>query len=303
MEKIYALGIDIGGTNIRMGIVDNDYELTSYERRSSQDLLGENAIPSLIAAVKEYMARECQGRKISAISVGIPGAVSGNGSFVYSVPKLHGLEGKELGHLMSEALDNIPVFVGHDVIFLLKHDIVTMNLDPERNKSILGFYVGTGFGNAIYLNGQFHNGRHGVTGELGHIPLYGVEDVCDCGAVGCVETRCCGKALADLVKAEFPDVFIGDIFTKCGNDPRIIKFVKECAIPIATEITLLDPDYVLLGGGVISMPDFPIDMLKDEIRNRTRHPLPAEDLEFVLATDGQNNGVIGGAMTVLDQMA
>ena len=301
MSKSYALGIDIGGTNIRMGIVDTDFELTSYERRSSQELLAGDSVNNLIEAVRDYLAREAAGRTICGISIGIPGAVSKNGSYIYSVPYLHGLQGVELGHIMEEAL-GIPVFVGHDVIFLLMHDIKEMNLDPDKNKTILGMYLGTGLGNALYLDGHFFNGKHGVTGELGHIPLYGVDDVCGCGAVGCVETRCCGNALAKLTKSLFPDCFIGDVFTKHGDDPRIQQFVRECAIPMASEITLLDPDYVILGGGVISMPDFPIALLEDEIRRRTRHPLPADDLVFIHATDGQNNGVIGGAMVIFDRL-
>ena len=301
MEKRYLLGVDIGGTNIRMGIVDEDGGLTGFERQSSQALLGENAIPALIGALRDYLGRNDPDRRVVCIAIGIPGQVSKDHSYVYSIPKVQGLQNTDLGNRIRQALE-IPVYVGHDVDFLLFHDIRKMDLDPDRSRSILGIYLGTGFGNSLYLNGAIHSGKHGVAGELGHIPLYGVEDVCNCGAVGCVETRCCGQALEALVNREFPDCFIADIFEKHGDDPRIIQFVKDCALPIATEVTLLDPDYILMGGGVIMMRGFPIQLLEQEVRLRSRHPLPSEDIHFLYATDSQSSGVVGGCMAALEWM-
>ncbi len=295
------MGVDIGGTNIRMGIVSDDGALSCFERQGCQALLSENAIPSLIGALQDYLKRSDPDGRVICAAIGIPGQVSKDHSYVYSIPKVQGLQNTDLGNRISEAL-GMPVYVGHDVDFLLFHDMQKMNLDPERNRTILGIYLGTGFGNSLYLNGRFHSGRHGVAGELGHIPLYRVEDVCNCGAVGCVETRCCGQALEELVKREFPDCFIAEIFAKHGDDPRIIQFVKDCAIPIATEVTLLDPDYVMMGGGVIMMRNFPIQLLEAEVRLRARHPLPSEDLQFVYATDSQTSGVVGGCMVALDWM-
>lgn len=299
MDKRYVLGVDIGGTNIRMGIVDSENTLSDFERRGSQALLRENAVPNLVNAIRGYLSLAEHGGEISGIAVGVPGQVNKDHSQVYSVPKVQGLENRNLGAELAEAL-GLPVFVDHDVNLLLLHDIRAMELDPERNRTILAFYLGTGFGNSMYLNGSIHLGKHGVAGELGHIPLYGVEDVCNCGAAGCVETRCCGQYLAQLVSGEFPDCLISDIFTRHGDDPRIQKFVRDCALPIATEVTLLDPDYILLGGGVITMRDFPLPLLEEEIRRRTRHPLPAGDLHFVYASDSQANGVLGGGMAVLE---
>lgn len=302
MDKMKVLGVDIGGTNIRMGLVDGSYTLTGFERQSTQALLAENAVDHLVGAIRDYLSRTPGAEDVAAVSVGVPGQVGRDKSYVYSVPKVHGLQNTDLGARLSAGL-GLPAYVAHDVDFLLTHDIRTMALDPERKRTILGFYVGTGFGNVLYLNGSIHAGKHGVAGELGHVPLYGVEDACSCGAVGCVETRCCGQFLADLAAREFPDCHIGEIFTRHGSDPRIVNFVKDCAIPIATEITILDPDYVLLGGGVITMPDFPLRLLEDEIRFRSRHPLPAEDIHFVYASDSQANGVIGGAMLTMDWLA
>ena len=299
MEKKYYLGVDVGGTNVRMGIVSSDLELVCYERVGCKDLLGDQAIPNLIEALQAFLAKNDPDDKVCAVSIGVPGSVSKDHDYVYSVPKVQGLQNTNLGTRMSEGL-NKPVYIAHDVEALLLYDVATLELDPDRSRSIIGMYLGTGFGNCLYLNGRIYSGKHGVAGELGHIPLYGVTDVCNCGAVGCAETRCCGQALTELVSREFPDCFIGDIFTKHGDDPRIIQFVKDCAMVIATEVTLLDPDYVLMGGGVIAMKDFPIALMEEEVRKRARHPLPSEDTQFVYTTDAQTSGVVGGCIAAMD---
>lgn len=300
MDNMKVLSIDIGGTNIRMGLVDSNYELTGFERRPSQQVLGgSDAVLNLIAEIQDYLKRMAGEEGVAAIAIGIPGQVSRDRSYVYSVPQIQGLQATDLGGRIKAAL-SVPVYIGHDVEFLLTHDIYAMNLDPERNRTILGFYLGTGLGNALYINGSIYAGKHGVAGELGHIPLYGVEDVCNCGSVGCAETRCSGFYLSKLIEREFPDCQIGEVFVKHGNHPLITKFVKDYAYPLAAEISILDPDCVLIGGGVSTMQDFPAKMLEDEVRLRSRQPLPAQDLQFFYASDSQTNGVIGGGMAALE---
>ncbi len=310
MDNRLFLGVDIGGTNIRVGLVDEAYHLIEPDHYSTRLLLGEDSVDALIRIVRGYLDKTGCKERVAAITVGIPGTVDKDHNHVYGVTYIHGLQGIPLGQLMQDAF-GIPVFVEHDVVLLMLHDIRSMDLDPERNKTIIGCYIGTGFGNALYVGGRMHFGAHGVSGELGHIPLYGVEDACSCGShYGCAETRCCGRYLEHLVAQEFPDCHIGDIFLKHGNDPRIRKFVQDCALPIATEITILDPDLVILGGGVIAMQGFPTKYLEAEIRRLTRHPLPANDIHFVYTMDGlvftsngQNTGVIGGGMAAMEHLA
>ena len=290
-----VLGIDIGGTNIRMGLVNEALVLSCFERQDCQELLQGDAVTQLTGAIRKYIQRT-GADDIAAIASGVPGQVSRDRCRIYSVPQVQGLENIDLGRILSDEF-GIPTYIAHDVDFLLTHDIQTMNLDPEHNRTIVAFYLGTGFGNALYINGAMHSGKHGVCGELGHTPLYGVKDSCSCGAIGCVETRCSGRRLAELTAQLFPDCHISDVFTKHGSAPQILDFVRDCALVMATEITILDPDYVLLGGGVVAMKDFPTSFLETEIRAHTRHPLPAEDIQFVYAYSGQSNGVVGGAMS------
>lgn len=288
------IGIDIGGTNIRMGYVSPDGGLEHFEKKSSSMFFGDGAVENLTDEIRAYIKKYKLEDKVLAISVGVPSMVSKDKSFVYSTPNLKGLENMDLGHLLQKALD-IPVYVDRDVNYLLINDIKKYNLDPEGDKTIIGMYLGTGFGNAIYINGSLHVGKNGVAGELGHIPFYGLTDSCTCGNEGCCEARCSGMHLQRICAEHFPDTNISDVFTKHSNHPEIQNFIDTLAIPISTEITILDPDYVIMGGGVMIMKDFPMERLIKQIKHRTRHPLPSENIEFVFPEHTQTGGVIGGA--------
>lgn len=301
MKDEFVLGIDIGGTNLRLGAVDRAGTVSFFEKMPSPPILAQNAVENLAAAVRDYLARHSLAGRVAAVSIGVPSTVSRDKSYIYSSPNLLGLQNMDLGREMRARL-GVPAFIDRDVNYLLTYDIVKLGLDPERNRTILGFYVGTGLGNAVYLEGHLYAGRHGVAGELGHIPLYREKRPCGCGNSGCCETLCSGYHLADLCREHFPDCPIGEVFTRHGADPVLADFIDTLALPMASEITLLDPDCIVLGGGVLHMADFPMPQLLCAIRRYTRPPFPKNDLDFRFAENSQACGVAGGALVTFQRL-
>lgn len=112
-----VIGIDIGGTNLRLGCVSADGQLEHFERKSSAPMLKEGAVDVLCGEIMDYMERHSLKGAIDAVSVGVPSAVSKDKSFVYSTPNLKGLENIDLGHLLEKKL-GIRVFVDRDVNYL-----------------------------------------------------------------------------------------------------------------------------------------------------------------------------------------
>lgn len=296
-----VIGIDIGGTNFRIGCVDSDGNLTNFEKKSSSALLGDGAVDILAEEIKNYIKNYSLEGTILAVGIGVPSAVSRDKSFVYSTPNLKGLENIDLGRMLTERID-LKVFIDRDVNYLLYHDIKRYQLDPERRNTILGIYLGTGFGNAMYINGRPYAGKNGVAGEVGHTPFWKFDEPCPCGNTGCIELRCSGIWLRKLRDAYFPETDISDIFTKHGGDDKIREYIDTLAYPIATEITILDPDYVVMAGGVMCMKDFPMEQLVMKIKRKTRHPYPADNLEFVYPEPSQSAGVIGGGLSVHSEL-
>ena len=141
-----------------------------------------------------------------------------------------------------------------------------------------------------------HLGKTGAEGELGHIPVKGNDLVCGCGNVGCVETIASGMYLEQLVEKRFPETPIKQAFVEHADDPALVEFIDNLSLPITTAINILDPDAVIIGGGVSVMPGFPRERLMERIHARARKPEPNASLEVVFSQPRQENGVIGAGI-------
>ncbi|MDD6200666.1 MAG: allose kinase, partial [Firmicutes bacterium] len=247
----------------------------------------------LIQAVKAYRAVAERKANILAVSVGIPAALDKERRVVLQAPNVPGLDGQPMAELLEKAL-GLPVFLSKDVDLLLTYDLMEQKL-PE-DSLIVGIYFGTGIGNSIYCNGRLLVGKNGVAGELGHIPQLHSEAVCGCGNVGCMEPVGGGRRLEELCGTVFPGTHVSQIYLRHGDAPEVRAQVDAMAATVATEVNILDPDYVIIGGGLTQMAGFPRDYFLERIRVRARKPSPMENLDIRFARPNQENGIIGAGI-------
>ena len=303
--KDRIIGIDIGGTHLRMGAVDHAGQVTCFEKRESSEVCGSGgSARRLVALIRDYLARNGLAERALAIAIGFPSTVSRNKRTVYNSPNLpiggaDGLDGQDVVALLETAL-GLPAFLDRDTIFLLQYDLVRLNL---RDKGCtIGVYYGTGIGNAVFLDGKFLTGKHGVAAELGHIPYYGSKNICGCGSRGCAETHAGGYVLRNLWQEHFSNEPFCEIFSRHADDACILAFIEAMAIPLATELNLFDPDQVIIGGGVVEMADFPMERLLGYVREFVRKPYPGEDYALIRASTVPEIGVVGAAYYAMERM-
>jgi len=294
----YVIGVDIGGTHLRIGAVTPNRELCFFQKNKIKNILRDNnPIESLASFIKEYIEENLGLSEVLGIGLGFPSVISKDKKSIYSTPNLESLSNINIVDPLEKIL-KIPVYIENDVNYLLQYEISQRNI--LHDEIVLGFYIGTGFGNSIYLFNQFLSGKNGAAGELGHIPVFGIEEGCVCGNTSCIETHASGKKLVYLHQSYFADVPFEEIFTKYADDLRIKEFVQTLAIPISTEINIFDPDLIILGGGVVGMKDFPKEQLEESIIRHSRKPYPAYDLVIEYAEDTNAAGVLGAAMCIYD---
>lgn len=296
MEKRFVLGIDVGGTNIRAGLVDEQYRLHEFAIVKTAGITADNrTVENFIAYIREFLAENAASKNVAAISVGFPSTIDSTRRIVVSTPNIPGMDNLHFVDVLEKEL-GIPTFVNRDVNMLMLFDMYKGSVPSEG--ITVGFYLGTGLGNAISINGEVWLGKNGVAAELGHIPTRDGEalGVCGCGNVGCMELFASGKYLQQLCDTYFEGTFIGDIFEKHGDHEIIRKFINDLAIPIAAEITILDPNYIILGGGLTQMKAFPKELLSKSIHKYTRKPYPEQNLEFIYSEPGQENGTVGAGI-------
>ncbi|MDR2571176.1 MAG: allose kinase [Oscillospiraceae bacterium] len=291
-----TIGVDIGGTNLRIGCVNKDYTLSNFLQIPQKTILTDDSPMNLAYCIEDYIEKHVMKNDVAGVCVGIPGAVDKNRAVVLSAPNIHGFNGVDIKAILQAHLE-VPVLIEKDTNLLLTYDIIKYKI-PE-NDTVIAYYIGTGLGNAIMIDGRILIGHNGAAGELGHTPAWGFEHECSCGNIGCVEPLVAGKYLTALQENCFPETEISRLFEKHGNDSRITEYIKHLSMPIATEINIIDPSTVILGGGVISMAMFPTDELIKAIRFYTRKPLPEANLRFIVSGENRESGVIGAGIHML----
>ena len=282
------LGMDIGGTHIRSGFVGQDLSIENFQIAKTQEIFKNASFSDFVDYLKTFAPQ-----KISALSLGFPSTVDKSCRKILSTPNIKGLDNISAADILEKEFD-VPVFINRDVNLLLLCDIE--NLSIRSDAIVLGFYIGTGLGNSIFINGEIITGKNGAAGELGHIPVLGRTDLCGCGNIGCMELYSDGKYLSKIQQKHFPQEDISQLFTKHSDHPSVEQFIDNLAAAIAIEVNIFDPDEILIGGGVASMENFPKEKLEGALKKYARKPFPAQTLSLRYVKSSQQSGVLGAAI-------
>lgn len=300
MRKKCILGMDIGGTNFRMGLVDERLCADKVEVYPSKDIYGGgHTVENFASCIRNYADRHGDGHEILAVFIGCPSVVDRQRRRLYSSTNFPGLEKIDLVEELENRLP-YPVMIDHDAYCLLAYDIYQSGVNREG--TIAGIYFGTGLGNAVYIGGKPYIGKNGTACELGHLVVPFSSRPCSCGNAGCIEMFSCGKALEEIQKTYFPEDHIGDLFVKHGREQVLRDFVEYMSVAVAAEVNILDPDYVFVGGGLAQMEGFPRDELRERVLSHTRKPYPAENLDLRFSKAGPENGIVGAAIRAFETL-
>lgn len=290
----YILGVDIGGTHIRIGLVDDRATVLHAVKIEQRRVFSEDPIRNLIHFIQSYLQTKAAHKTISALAMGLPATMNRERSIIYNAPNIEGFNGLNIKAVLQDAFA-FPVFLERDVAMLFYYDLY--DYDLPHTGVMIGCYVGTGLGSIISIDGSLLTGQDGMAGELGHIPIMDRTEQCACGNPGCAELYTAGKCLDEMRTRVYPDVRMNQLFAEKGEEPLLRKFVERLAIPIATEINILNPGTVILGGGVLSMKGFPKERLEAHIHMHARKPIIGGRINLLYSRgSGDENGIIGCAM-------
>jgi fructokinase len=291
------IGIDLGGTKIEGLALDEAGR--EVDRRRIAAPRG-NYAHTIRAIVEVVTAIEMALGDRGSVGVGIPGAISPATGLIKNANSTW-LIGRPLAEDLSRAL-NRPVRLANDAnCFALSE---ATDGAAAGAAVVFGVIIGTGTGGAVVVNGQLIVGANAIAGEWGHNPLPAPDaderpgPQCYCGRSGCIETFLSGPALArDYIKLGGSDLSASEVATRAERgDPRAIecleRYERRFAKAIATIINVVDPDVVVLGGGLSNIERLYLNVPKlwaphvfsDRVSTR-----------LVRATHGDASGVRGAA--------
>ena len=311
---MYRLGIDVGGTNIVAGIVDENYKIISTSKRKTNSPRPVDSIISDIAAIA-FDAINAVGLKkedIDAAGIGIPGSIDISNGLVCMANNI--------------GFFNVPI-----VKILKEKTAMEFYLVNDANAAAYGEFIagagvgskdfimitlGTGVGGGIIINGKIYSGSNNAGGELGHTVISIDGEMCSCGRQGCWEAYASATALIRQTKQamkKYPNTVMwklckkdinavngltafeamrqGDIVAKDVVD----KYIKYIAVGIANNINIFQPEIICIGGGISNEGDNIIVPIKQYVDGENYARNIEKKVQITTAKLGDDAGIIGAA--------
>ncbi len=297
------LSIDIGGTAVKMGLVNREGSI--YARHEASVCYDNYQTPILTTVIREaqsFLAREQA--SIEGIGVSATGQVDDRiGAVIGTNGKIPHYEGSQIKRDMESAF-GVPVFALNDANAAALGECFAGRAKGIEN--VLMITLGTGVGGGIVLGGRIFGGTRGIAGELGHIPLYAGGVPCACGSRGCYESYAATTALVRLAKEATGEEEMNGriIFARAAEGDEVMlsildRWIADIAAGIVGLVHTFNPQMVLIGGGVSTQEDLLIKPLRERIL-KTVMPRFAEGLQIEAATLGNDAGMIGAAKFYMD---
>lgn len=290
------VGLDLGGSAVKAALVETSPR-TSVKRTHASDTPRAGDPDRLVSALVEAARLVTADEPVEAVGVGVPGQFDRSSGTLRALPNVPGKwKGFPLRDRLTEEL-GLPVqLVNDSQAFTLAE--ATLGAAKGR-RTVVGVTLGTGIGGGVCIEGRIHRGANGAAGELGHQVILENGPECGCGRRGCLEALARSAVLASLAgtgtAAEAFDA------VRAG-DPRALEALRVVTgylgIGLANVIAVVDPDVVVVGGGLAQAGNLLLDPIRAAIR-RSVSVVPPESVEVVGGTVGTVAGAVGAALACL----
>ena len=309
------IGIDVGGTNVKIALVSDQGKIIYSNTIPTRAEMGyEYTINSMKDAIRELLKETKHAPKdIEGIGFGFPGQIDCQNGIVRLAPNIPGWINVPIAEIMEKEF-GISVRVDNDV---RTATLGELNYGAGVGcQNLVCITVGTGIGSGLVVNGKLVRGASNAAGELGHIKLnMQGGPLCGCGDRGCLEAYASGPSIVAMAEEYIkggkttkyrelanPDItpYIVAVAAKEG-DPvarQIFRIMGEyIGMGLTSVVNLLNPEKIIIGGGVADAGDILFDPIKETIQKRAM-VIQRDAVEIVPAQLGNTAGVIGASLLI-----
>ncbi|MBP7211432.1 ROK family protein [bacterium] len=313
--KKYRIGVDVGGTNVKIALVDTQGKITYSNSIPTRAEMGyEYTVNNIIQAIKDLMTETKTSKEtIEGIGFGFPGQIDYKKGTVINLPNIPGWVNVPISKIIEKEFE-IPTRVDNDVRCAALGEL---NYGAGKGcENLICITVGTGIGSGIILNGKLVRGASNAAGEIGHIKLQMKDGpLCGCGDTGCLEAFASGPAIVamaeDYIKGgkstkyrelANPDIssYIVSEAAKQGDAvaKRIFTIIGEyIGIGLTSVVNLLNPEKIIIGGGVSAAGDILFNPIIETVKKRAM-AIQGDTVDIIPAQLGNTAGVIGASLLI-----
>lgn len=311
---MYRVGIDLGGTNIVAGVVDENYKVLATSKtdtkapRSAQEIADDMAAVAFDAVKAAGITMD----DVDYFGIGTPGIVSADsGTVVFSCNlDFHNVD---LAFMMKQRTGK-EFYIENDASAAAYGEFIAGSGKGAQN--FIAVTLGTGIGGGIIINGKLYSGLNGAGGELGHMVIKENGESCTCGRKGCWETYASATALVretkqamlndpqsimwqlcqgDIDKVNGKTAFDAARSLDAAGEAVVERYIEYLAVGVTNLVNIFQPDMICIGGGISHERDYLIKPLCD-IVDRENYARSNDIKTVIKAADlGNNAGIIGAA--------
>ncbi|MGI6732274.1 MAG: ROK family protein [Anaerovoracaceae bacterium] len=310
---MYRVGFDIGGTNIKAGIVGEDLKILSHRNIPFPTGESYKKVVALLAELVKDMAKDLQVpvMELGTIGIAVPGSIDVTETIVIHAHNL-GFQNAPIKSEMKEYFPHSSIYLANDANAATLAELYAGAFRGCKTAVLLT--LGTGVGGGLILGGRLFNGgmNHGV--EPGHMIISKDGPLCSCGNRGCIESLCSATWLVNQGEIVIKEQLESLIFSKANGLPEQVTakmvidsakegdkiareifnyYIESLSAAVSSIINLLDPEVIALGGGVSLAGDFLFDPLRERVQEKCFHKVAHK---IVPAQLGNDAGIIGAAM-------
>ncbi len=303
------IGVDIGGTTIKIGLVDQQWNILAQSKIPFPHLDGEGTAKIVAEAVRSLLAEQhIAETALGCIGVVVPGSIDPSGTMILDAYNLDFHDVPFKAQLQAQ-FDEIPVHLANDADGAALAELGKGAFVGCKTAVLLT--LGTGVGGGVILNGKLFSGgcRRGV--ELGHMQIVSGGEACTCGVHGCVEAYCSATALirdgiraaqthpesklSTRAQSDFDAKFLIDCAKEGDPAARAVFdcFVDHLGSACVSVIHLLDPEVIAIGGGICHAGAFLFEPLRKNVLDKCFFDSCGS---IVPAAMGNSAGIVGAAM-------
>lgn len=310
-----VLAADLGGTHLRAATVDASGRI--HERVKQHTPKAEQAdeiVRAIVAAARQCESRATKaGARIRAISVVVPGTVQSETGIITKAPNVPCLDGFRLAAALSSEL-RWPAILENDANAAAVGEM--WQGAGRGHKTIICVTLGTGVGGGLILDGKLWRGADGAAGEIGHVAVEPFGVACPCGSRGCLEVYASATAIVRMTREAAPRYPGSPLHTSenlsaekiyqsglAGDELALEVFRRMgvyLGIGLASLINVINPEAVVIGGGVAAGWDLFVPHLREQVKGRA-FPIPAQRAHILRAERGDDAGLLGAAHIAFSQ--
>jgi len=313
-KKHYNIGIDIGGTKIAIGLVDNEIRL--IDRIDIPTVIEKGPDPLISEIIKQtgtlINRNGLIDKQVNSIGIGVPGTVDHETGHVVLAPNIYWRD-VPLGKKFTESFTSTPIYIDQDTNAAILGEYMLQ--DGKYIKNFFYITLGTGVGSGLIFNGKLYRGRLNTAGEIGHTVVEKNGIPCTCGNRGCLQMYAKGPGIVDEAirriergaetnlkkyleeKNKLTAQQIGD---EANNGDKfamdlLLWAADYVGLALANIVSVLNPDLIVIGGGVTRCGAFFINAITNSTIKYC-YPPARDSVVISCTTQWEKSGIIGAAL-------